>query len=421
MQFARLCRWTVVSFLLLLSLQSACAQATGNPSFGNILTMPKRVTLRRALPPAYNAHGKSVSVVVEPGVNGQVATEIQGDLEGFLTKSSSDVKVQRDHPEVLITCRPTEFTSPHVVNENTNGIQSSTLAGNIEMNFRITIEDTGRILAADRYVAQSSVQLSQTTQGSAPKTKSILGMKVQTGGPTTSKTSNLTPEQMQSLLADGAARYVASFLVSTVEDLEVPLASGGSLGEPNKLALAGLWSRDLEALEGLGSFPTPKADAFRVYNMGVANEALGYATQDLSAAMKYLSAASNDYGKAMDANPGEKQFIASQNRIKTALAQVTALIGIAKANSEQQAVQQHPAATTVAEAPKDSDPPLTDADVITMVGAHLDEANIIDTIQHAGSVHFDLSVPAQVKLSHAGVSGHVLLAMKTRARNAGAH
>ena len=412
------------SSLILFSLPAklgAQMPGSGNPSFGSILSLPKHVTLRRALPPAFNAEGKTVSVVVEPGVNGQVAGQIQSGLEGLLTSSPSGVHVQREHPEVLISCHPSAFTAPHVVNENTNGIQSNTLSGGIEVSFRITVEGTGRIIAADRYVAQLSAQLSQTVQGGAVKTKSVLGMKVQTGGPTTTKTSGATPEGMQSSLASGAARYIASFLVSTAEDVDVPLASGKSLNEPDKLALAGLWSRDLEALESAEPFSTPTADAFRVYNMGVANEALGYSTRDLTAAMKFLSAASTDYGKAMDAVPGEKQFITAQNRIRTALAQVTALSGIAQTNSEQQQAAATQQGHAVAEHAPPSDPPLNDADVISMVTAHMDQANIVDTIQHAGTVNFDLSVPAQVKLTHAGVNGQVLLAMKTRARGAGAH
>lgn len=153
--------------------------------------------------------------------------------------------------------------------------------------------------------------------------------------------------------------------------------------------------------------------------MGVANEALAYATQDLAAALKYLSEASNDYGKAFDAVPGEKQFIASQDRIKTALAQITALNSIAKTNAAQVAVAAKFHANAGPEKPTES--PLTDADVVSLIGAHVDEANILDTIQHAGSVSFDLSIPAQVRLTHAGVSGRVLLAMKARARTAEAH
>ena len=52
-----------------------------------------------------------------------------------------------------------------------------------------------------------------------------------------------------------------------------------------------------------------------------------------------------------------------------------------------------------------------------MIAAHIDEANIIDNIQHAPDVHFDLSVQGQVYLSQHGVTGRVLTAMKTRARS----
>jgi hypothetical protein len=51
-----------------------------------------------------------------------------------------------------------------------------------------------------------------------------------------------------------------------------------------------------------------------------------------------------------------------------------------------------------------------------MVAAHMDEANIIDNIQHAPEIRFDLSVQGQVYLSQHGVNGHILTAMKTRAR-----
>jgi hypothetical protein len=51
-----------------------------------------------------------------------------------------------------------------------------------------------------------------------------------------------------------------------------------------------------------------------------------------------------------------------------------------------------------------------------MVAAKLDEANVIDTINHAKSVNFDLSAQGQVDLAKSGVSGRIITAMKTRAR-----
>jgi hypothetical protein len=56
-----------------------------------------------------------------------------------------------------------------------------------------------------------------------------------------------------------------------------------------------------------------------------------------------------------------------------------------------------------------------------MVEAKLDQANIVDTINHARSVNFDLSVAGQVDLAKNGVNGQILMAMKQRARAAAAH
>jgi hypothetical protein len=59
---------------------------------------------------------------------------------------------------------------------------------------------------------------------------------------------------------------------------------------------------------------------------------------------------------------------------------------------------------------------LTNKDVIDMVAAHMDDANILDNIQNARDVDFDISVKAQIALKNAGVKPDILMAMKDRAR-----
>lgn len=59
---------------------------------------------------------------------------------------------------------------------------------------------------------------------------------------------------------------------------------------------------------------------------------------------------------------------------------------------------------------------LTNADVISMVAAKLDEANIIDTIQHSSAVKFDLSAKGQIDLAKGSVNGRIIAAMKQKAR-----
>src|SRR6202044_3595397 len=81
-----------------------------------------------------------------------------------------------------------------------------------------------------------------------------------------------------------------------------------------------LWTRALEQLETMTPFPQKEDDAYRLYNLGVVNEALAYESEDVKKARTYLQEASIDYGKAIDAKPTEKNFLQPQTRIDTALA-----------------------------------------------------------------------------------------------------
>jgi hypothetical protein len=228
--------------------------------------------------------------------------------------------------------------------------------------------------------------------------------------------------------------------VNTTERVEVVLAKGKGLDDANKLAEEKLWTRALEQLETMKPFDQKEEDAYRLYNIGVVNEALAYEAEDLKKARTYLQEASIDYGKAIDAKPTEKYFLQPQTRIDTALAHYK-MLGEQPAKVETASVKTGtkspaPAASTVSthtstsSSHASSKPPaasqpaadaLTNAQVISMVQAKLDEANIVDNIRHASSVNFDLSVAGQVNLSKSGVNGNILMAMKQRARTSATH
>jgi hypothetical protein len=160
-------------------------------------------------------------------------------------------------------------------------------------------------------------------------------------------------------------------------------------------------------------FSDAKAEGYRQYDIGVANEGQAYDATVNKAAMKYLEEASIAYGKALDANPGEQAFLDSQGRIKAALEHYE---DIGKTTPLEGA---GPLTTSLGEKPATpAEDAMTNNDVIDMVTAHLDEKNILDTIQNAPTVNFDLGPKGQIALSKAGVNGNVIMAMKNRARNA---
>ena len=90
--------------------------------------------------------------------------------------------------------------------------------------------------------------------------------------------------------------------------------------EGDKQATAGLWQRALETYETAPQLHKPEDDAYRLYNIGVAYEALAYKAEDQKSAMKFLDQAAINYGKAIDAKPTEKYFLDPQKRIETAIA-----------------------------------------------------------------------------------------------------
>lgn len=354
------------------------AQFSGNPSFGSIITR-KKVQLRRKLPPVTNVNGKTISVRTHP--ESGPAAELQSTIENLLSRSDSGVRVEGNNPDILIDGRISQYQAPRYVTAGAGNSATSTLVGGMTVVFRITEPRTNHVLAAG--VASSEI--------SAPAKSNALTSLFH------SQTKKYTTGEEAELVSD-VARQVASYLVVTNENVQAMLATGKELENGDKLAESYLWTRALEAFETAPKYPDARLDAYRTYNIGVANEALAYQADSAKVAIKYLEEASNDYGKALNDNPGEKYFMEPQNRIKAALAHYTSAPGGGPRKAEN----------------AKGDKPLSDEDVIAMAQAHVDETLMLDAIRSALAVEFDLSVKGLISLSKAGVSSRVVTAMKER-------
>ncbi len=142
-------------------------------------------------------------------------------------------------------------------------------------------------------------------------------------------------------------------------------------------------------------FPKPDEDAYRLYDIGVAYEALAYQAEDQKAAMKYLDQAAINYGKAIYAKPDEKYFLDPQKRIETAIAHYKEL------DQEQQAAARAKAEAAAGNSSSsDAGKGLTNAQVITMVKSGIDESAVLQAIRGATAVNFSDLTPAGQKASH---------------------
>jgi hypothetical protein len=418
-------------------------------NFGSAFTR-KKIVLERKLPPTGHIDGTGIKVVVNAvGVQGDIAATLKSDLEIILLRNDPRLRTEDVHPDTTITCTVTSYAQPVPVRtaQQTVSLNSKKPAapqymervtGNLTAGFKAASR-AGQSLAADNVKANYDREFN-VTSGTGTSTGLTSGIfhsigsaagKVTKPGSSQQEDTPPTAIELHDKLIQDAAMQIASHLVNTTEEVTVNLAHGGDLDEPDKLMESKLYSRALEALEVAAPFPSPEEDSYRLYNIGVANEALAYTSEDVNKARTYLQQAAINYGKAIDAKPTEKYFLEPQNRIDTALAHYKILSDDAKSSHVQtvssptsaSSVHASPArsaSSTSAPASAPADPSgdaLTNDQVIEMVAAHIDEGNIIDNIQHAPDVHFDLSVQGQVYLSQHGVNGRVLTAMKTRARS----
>jgi len=463
---------------VLLFLQLGFAAVAHGQGFG--LTK-KTIKLQRKMPAAVHLPGPGFDVQVNAhdAANADAARMLSDLLTTELQKYDKKLQVKPTGPDEVIRCTimtfqippPVPYTRNEVVFQKGKSVEQPVqyykVTGSVSVTYQA--KDGGsRVLDSDGVTAKYAQEFQAGTNeatGESLQAKVTNPFKRLAGKKTDENYGPPTPIELRQLLLSRAASQIASRLVNTDETLDVPLARG-KMDEANNLAEKGLWQRDLETLEEMTPLSKPTDDAYRLYNIGVAYEALAYQSEDKSATEKFLEKAAINYGKAIDANPGEKQFAEPQTRIETAVEHYKRLQGgstmTAKADvasvppdtappakssapgkasttatgtrsataTTKPAASKPPAGASAAtpaatpaapaaasKAPaKPAAPALTNAQVIKMAKAGVDEDNIVATIHDATAVDFDLTPDGLVNLASNGVKGKIVIAMRERAK-----
>ncbi|HSB11985.1 MAG TPA: hypothetical protein VLM38_21035 [Blastocatellia bacterium] len=228
-------------------------------------------------------------------------------------------------------------------------------------------------------------------------------------------------EVKQGMIKD-TVKQIVHRLTPTLEVVPVLLARG-KLDNAGKLGQSGLWDKMLEELENkVEPFKDPKDDAYRIYDIGLAYEALAYKAEDLATTRALLQKSVDNYMRALEMNPGEKYFREPQIRIENAVNQYSKFktqqqgqVGTNRPPSEprpQSESRQEPRGAK--SLPKMPNKPLTNQDVIDLAKKGADEANLIATIKGAAAVRFDLGTEGLSLLLDNKVSNKVIAAMRSR-------
>lgn len=335
------------SVLIVFALPLVLPAFMAGQGFGKV---KKSITLERKLPAAVTLKGPSfvVKATAANAQNKEVAEKLQQVVETDLAKYNHELYVS-EKPDTLIAVNVLNFSVPQPVPVKSQSEVPLTLSGKKNKQQQqqnqgpTAYKYTGTLTAAYQAKTRAgrfldaeniTVNFSQIYNTQGQKDDNAMNKAVQAVKMPWNKLHHKqaqakedepgeeaphTVGDVEQILMVRLTERIAARLVNTDEKVNVLLAKGGQLDNANKYADAQQWTPMIEALKTMSPFSTKEEDAYRLYNIGVANEALAYKAETAAAAKRYLEEASIDYGKAIDDNPSERYFIEPQNRIQTAL------------------------------------------------------------------------------------------------------
>jgi hypothetical protein len=235
--------------------------------------------------------------------------------------------------------------------------------------------------------------------------------------------------EVEDELLDRAATRAAGLVTPAREPVKVLLARSDEVDRLNDLARSRKWNEWRAALQETRPHRDPKRDAYRLHNIGVAHEALAYEATNDEDTQRLLTQAATFVQQAVTAKKDEKYFTEAFGRISanslsyTRLRAMHASLGLRQTTAPPAAATtaKAPAAETVklaAKSPTKESPsaaaPMTNADVIDLRKAGLDDDNLIAAIKDAGATRFDLTPAGLKTLLSAKVTNRVITAMRER-------
>lgn len=314
--------------LLFASLILLCPVLLPGQGFGSL---KKTIVLDRKLPAAVKLPGNAFNVKAtaeKPQDECQklAADKLQSMVETSLIRFNSQLELNPDNPDTLIVLKVlicSALTTP-VHDTLPGGKRKEQLSGvKVDGHLQLTYQArtrAGKFVDAEPIDVKYKHEFNQVT-GAISETKKILGKIPHPGAKhkdDEGEDQPQTKEDVIGILVDRAAQHVAARLVNTNERVTITLARG-SLDQNNRYADAGQWTKFVENLETMPPLSRLDDDAYRLYNIGVGDEALGYKAETPASAKRYFEQAVMQYRKAGEANPQEKYFIEPVNRIEIAL------------------------------------------------------------------------------------------------------
>ncbi|MEO5897886.1 MAG: hypothetical protein ABIS06_19540 [Vicinamibacterales bacterium] len=223
-------------------------------------------------------------------------------------------------------------------------------------------------------------------------------------------------DEIQDLLIDGVVDRGAARVTPGRHPVRVALARADAVERLNPLAQNRKWAEWLKALEALTPHREQKREAYRAHNMAVAHEALAYEAASTPAALEHLQHARALIADALGMNSSEKYFNEAGERIVGTAEAYEKLAGMYAAVAAARPLSPSSKPSPASPPKPSSTAMMTNAEVIELRKAGLDDDNLVAAIKEAPAAEFDLSPAALKALLAAKISNKVIAAMRTRAK-----
>ena len=320
--------------LMVIALAASWPATLPGQGFSGKLGTKTTIVLDRKLPAAVALRGNSFSVKAtasRPADTCQklAADKLQSTVETALIRYNSQLQLEPGKPDNVISVRVLNcnaIAKPQYSTSFTGKTRGQQQQTGVKVNGGLTASYQARTRAGATVDAESiDVKYEHefnNVVAAVSATKKIISKIPVPGRKRQQEAESEDPqtfEDVVEILVNRMTERVAARLVNTNERVEAYLARGSAFDENNRYAEAGQWTKYVEAFETMQPLPNAEDDSYRLYNIGVGDEALGYKAETPAAAKKYFEQAVIQYRKAGEANPHEKYFIEPVNRIEVAL------------------------------------------------------------------------------------------------------
>ncbi len=313
--------------------------------FGGLVGIKKvkEVGLKRVLPASVNLNEKRIKIIAS-GTSAQIPQDLLAVLQTKLVTS-----IQKDNryivddrnPETLLQFNVTNY---YVEARTTAAVANSpactSYTGKIEVSYQAI--EVGTEAPLDSENLQYAIIQDDPKRRTGGLGNILRGSVAGCGGTNT----RATPNEARDALVDAIISQMSQRAAPFEEVLTVPLPEG-KLEPLSALATSQRWAKLLEDAEKMDPLPRPDDDAYRLYMIGLANEALAYQdtrdaaelekarrgdvtsdkakesmTQEeknFNEAQTYLDKAAKAYKDALQAKPSEKEFREPDARMERAV------------------------------------------------------------------------------------------------------